>query len=341
MKIGYLRNLIDPKSSKAEKFKALGKNTGNLVFREALQRLFDPFNIPYTQQEFIAQCDKVILTDLIWIKENTSFDYLEKIVDKYSISFIPMSIGLQNKTFDLDFRLSEQVVRLLKKLEERAVLGVRGEYSAMVLRRYGIKNISIIGCPSMYYWNNQRLKIKTKKSPVHVSANFRSFSRVLTETEKDFLAYCAQRDMCFIEQTGPFSKYNVKDEQYFKHIDSWMQRRSILPCELSEWSSALKGIDFSLGGRFHGNVVALWNNIKALFMVSDSRTREMIELFHLPFIELGSFDKEKSIEYYYEKADYTDFNRNYKKLYKNFLQFCQNNGLQLSEKAVKLSFEYI
>ena len=66
MKIGYLHNTPPAQHiSNEEKFIALGKNTGNLVFRDALWRLFDPFNIPYDRQEFIEQFEKVIITDLI------------------------------------------------------------------------------------------------------------------------------------------------------------------------------------------------------------------------------------------------------------------------------------
>ena len=189
MKIGYLHNTPPAQHiSNEEKFIALGKNTGNLVFRDALWRLFDPFNIPYDRQEFIEQFEKVIITDLIWIKEGAEYNYLERILDKYPVSLIPMSIGLQNKSFyDLSFHLSQQLVRLLKKMQERAVLGCRGEYTAEVLSKNGIKNIEMIGCPSMYYWNNRRLKIRSRAKPVHCSANFRSFSRALTENEKNFL----------------------------------------------------------------------------------------------------------------------------------------------------------
>lgn len=340
MKIAYLHNTPPAQHiSNEEKFIALGKNTGNLVFRDALWRLFDPFNIPYDRQEFIEQFEKVIITDLIWIKENAEYNYLERIIDKYPVSLIPMSIGLQNKSFyDLSFRLSEQLVRLLKKMQERAVLGCRGEYTAEVLSKNGIKNIEMIGCPSMYYWNNRRLKIRSRAKPVHCSANFRSFSRALTENEKNFLRYCAERNMVFIEQTGRFAAWNVKDKEYFQFVNGWMEKKAVVPFDRSEWDRALQNVDFSFGARFHGNVMALWNNIKALFMITDSRTKEMIEFFRLPSIELNAFDKDKPIEYYYELADYSEFNKIYHKLYKIFCGFVKKNGLVFSEKALPLQF---
>lgn len=145
--------------------------------------------------------------------------------------------------------------------------------------------------------------------------------------------------MVFIEQTGRFAAWNVKDKEYFQFVNGWMEKKAVVPFDRSEWDRALQNVDFSFGARFHGNVMALWNNIKALFMITDSRTKEMIEFFRLPSIELNAFDKDKPIEYYYELADYSKFNKAYHILYKNFCGFVKKNGLVFSEKALRLKFK--
>lgn len=59
MKIAYLHNTPPAQHiSNEEKFIALGKNTGNLVFRDALWRLFDPFNIPYIARNLLNSLKK-------------------------------------------------------------------------------------------------------------------------------------------------------------------------------------------------------------------------------------------------------------------------------------------
>ena len=101
MKIGFMRNWLNSNLSPEEKFAILGKNTGNLVFREALDRLFDPVDIPYAYKDFISQFDKIIITDLIWINENVTFDYLEKMVDFYKISFLKITCTLIINTISI------------------------------------------------------------------------------------------------------------------------------------------------------------------------------------------------------------------------------------------------
>ena len=330
MKTGILRNEHDESAPKRKQLVQLGLNTGNLVFWEAIDRLFCPEKIFYNQTDRISQCDRMIITDLIWICENAEYEYLEKIVDKFSVPFIPISVGLQAGKFDLGFRLSKNTLRLLKKLEERAILGVRGQYTADVLEKNGLKNLSVIGCPSMYIWNDPKFRVVADTQVRAVSANFKTFYGCLNTAEKHFLSYCAQHDMQFVEQTGyAFCEENAQDEKYFKYVRAWLDKRSVMPCTYKEWCELLQGIDFSLGGRFHGNVMALHNGIRALFLTTDSRTKELTDFFSLPAMEMRSFDEKKPIEWYYKRADYARFNSRYPALYENFKNFVQKNGLEL------------
>lgn len=332
MKTGLLRNNVRPDGNLSEKLSDLGENTGNLVFWYALERLFQPLPISYDNTDRLKECEKVIITDLIWIRENSDFNYLESLVDKYLVPFIPISIGLQSSMYNINFRLSNNTVRLLRKLEERALLGVRGEYTAEILNKYGVKNIAVIGCPSMYYWKNERLKIVGGEKLEKSSSNFRSFYGKLSVSEKHFLSYCAKYNMQFIEQTKwNFAPELVNDPAYYAYVQDWLSKNAVLPTSFEEWRSALEGITFSIGGRFHGNVIALWNGIRSLFLTVDSRTKELTDFFHLPSMPMSRFHKERPLEYYFDQADYTDFNRIYPKLYEKFVDFVNRNGLQFSD----------
>ena len=108
LKIGILRNKVRENATAAEKLFDLGENSGNLVFWDAIEKLFSPIRIGYNETDRLKDFDRVILTDLIWIRENTDFDYLERIVDANAIPFIPISIGLQSTTYDIHFRLSNR-----------------------------------------------------------------------------------------------------------------------------------------------------------------------------------------------------------------------------------------
>lgn len=340
VKTAILRSYVNENASNEEKMSTLGSNTGNLVFWESIDRLFKPDIVSYSDSERLKDYDNVIITDLIWIRENSNYDYLEKLVDTYNIPFIPISVGLQSPNFNPNFKLSDNLVRLLKKLEKRATLGVRGYYTAEILTKYGITNFSVIGCPSMYYWNNPNLKISESQAPKTFSSNFKTFYSPLTRIEKHFLSYCADKNMQFVEQTKhKLTLEQTKDPKYFEYVNGWLEKNTVIYYDYDSWCNGLKGIDFSMGGRFHGNVIALQNNIKALFLTSDSRTEEMTDLFQLPVLHMSKFDKKKPIEYYFKLADYSKFNAKYPLLYKNFVEFVNKNGLVFDKNATPIEFK--
>ena len=242
---------------------------------------------------------------------------------------MPISVGLQAKNFDSDFKLNHSVKNVLAAIQERAVMGVRGEYTAEVLNKHGIRNIEIIGCPSLYYEDNPNFKISKKTDTIRrVSVNFRTFYGLLSKEEKHFLTYCANRRYDFIEQTEyEFEPENAADIRYYHYVSKWINSKKKIFFDANEWKKFLMNFQFSMGLRFHGNVVALWNQIPSLFFVIDSRTEELARYFDLPFIKMQNFDDEKPIEYYYELADYETFNKTYRTKYLKYQEFLRKNNL--------------
>ncbi|MCM1056642.1 MAG: polysaccharide pyruvyl transferase family protein [Firmicutes bacterium] len=325
-------------STLSSSFESVGLNSGNQVFREALLRNLLLEKMTY--EEYCAAQEKyvglpVVVTDLIWINESSNFDYLYDRVRRFKdIAFVPISAGLQAKSFDTDFKLNSSVQRTLSAIQERAVIGVRGEYTAEILSRHGIKNIEIIGCPSLYYAGTTSFKIEKKVDKINrVSVNFRTFYGLLSREEKHFLTYCANRGYDFVEQTQyEFTPDNAVDRNYYNYVSKWINSKKKIYFDVDEWKKYLTAFQFSMGFRFHGNVVALWDRIPALFFAIDSRTEEMLRYFELPFIRPCDFDDTKPIEYYYELADYKAFNKGYEQKYLKYREFLTKNNIPQNGK---------
>ena len=320
-------------STLSSSFESVGLNSGNQVFREALIQNLSLGKMTY--EEYCITPERyagipVVVTDLIWINEDSNFDYLHDRVRRFKdIAFVPISVGLQTGSFDTNFKLNSSVQRTLSAIQERAVIGVRGEYTAEILSRHGIKNIEIVGCPSLYYAGTPDFKVDKKVDKIcRVSVNFRTFWGLLSREEKHFLTYCANRGYDFIEQTQyEFTPENAADRNYYNYVSKWINSKKKIFFDVSEWKKYLTNFQFSMGLRFHGNVVALWNGIPALFFAIDSRTEEMVRYFELPFIRLRDFDDTKPIEYYYELADYEAFNKGYEQKYLKYRKFLTKNNI--------------
>lgn len=340
-KIALLKNrTISEDAALNEKFTNVANNSGNIVYWEAIQRLFDVTIVPFSEWQSLSDYDAVIITDLCWIQENTEYKYLEIMFDYANIPFIPLSIGLQHNSFNPDFKLAPSLVRLLQKMQNKATLAVRGDFTASILRKYGITKIIVTGCPSMYYWNNRNLKITSNKKIEKSLCNFKSFGNILSDKDLEMLQFFMKNKLLFVEQTsGKFNINHCDNKKLFKTLSNYLDENTLLDFNYSSWSDKIKNYDFSIGCRFHGNIIALHNNIKALFITIDSRTQEMIDLFKLPYIKACDFNKTKTVQEYFNLADYSEFNENYPRMYDRFIKFVNDNNLVLSKKATPLIFD--
>lgn len=340
-KIGiFLDEITDSGISEGEKLSKLGGNTGNMLFWESLKANLNLEVIPrryinYPHKLDLGRFSAFVTTDLIWIRQMQDFSYLNRVLDAIGeLPLIPISIGLQCDHMLPDFRLHPETVKVIGRISERCVMGVRGEYTAEILRRHGIGNFMVIGCPSMYMNAAGLLSVGTEKKPVkRVSANFETFYKKLDKPRTDFLRYCAENELSFAEQTAAeISEKQIENPLLLKNVKGWLKNNSHIFFDINEWRSYIRELDFSIGARFHGNVIALWENVPALFLVTDSRTKELCEHFSLPHMNISDFDRSKPLEYYYELADYSEFHKNYPKRLAEWKEFLKVNGLENNKK---------
>ena len=124
--------------------------------------------------------------------------------------------------------------------------------------------------------------------------------------------------MCEISMDAPFGEWiNSKRRMFF---------------DTDEWSDYVREFDFHLGMRFHGGIIAMQNGLRSLLISSDSRTNELADFLCIPKLSISEFDASKPIEYYYEKADFSDFQKRFPYLKENFKSFAKTNGLTVKVK---------
>lgn len=67
--------------------------------------------------------------------------------------------------------------------------------------------------------------------------------------------------------------------------------------------------------------------IPSLWIVNDSRTRELIETLKLPSIDYDYLPQYKYIEELVEQCDYSEMYKNYRRLYKEYVSYLNENGI--------------
>jgi hypothetical protein len=87
-----------------------------------------------TNSANLDEYDAFITTAFIWIRQNQCVPYHKEILKCVGEkTLVPISVGIQANEKISDFVIHQDTVDVLKALNERAVLGVRGDYTAEIL----------------------------------------------------------------------------------------------------------------------------------------------------------------------------------------------------------------
>ena len=99
----------------------------------------------------------------------------------------------------------------------------------------------------------------------------------------------------------------------------------------NEWADFFKKGDFSfsVGSRFHGNMMALINDIPALWIMHDATTKELIEAMNLPYVTQEDVNKSISLEELMVNCHYDEkFYTKYKELSRQYVELLNECNVQ-------------
>ena len=93
-----------------------------------------------------------------------------------------------------------------------------------------------------------------------------------------------------------------------------------------EWLLAVQASDFVVGTRFHGCLIGLLAGVPSVMFVHDTRTREMCELLKVPHFDVRDIDR-LDVRSLYESVDVDALEAAYPPLYRNYIEFLDENRL--------------
>lgn len=334
-----------------EKLYYYGYNVGNMLFVESLkEQLIYEDDIYLTPQKddrldkyaLVMPASNFIIRGTQKINEN-----ILRFMDSVKGPFTLAGLGAQSNSKDdtpkrLVSELDPTSLKFFKALSERAVsIGVRGEFTAACLEEMGIHNYRIIGCPSAYMYLDGNFQMKrqpdakrsvftvTTKNPMEskiidlgIQHNDQWIMQMMTEHPETAFEGKELSDDAFV---NAFPKLKTPKEE----LVQFMRVNAHMFFSYKEWCDYLQKneISFSYGSRFHGNMCSLRNGVPALWITHDSRTIELVNTLHLPSINYEQLEQVKCVEELVEFCNYDDFNKNYRRLTKNYVAFLNENGL--------------
>lgn len=323
------------------------RNTGTYMMTDSLRDIIDADKLIPRFYDFNENVDIVVTNILHRIGSNLKidFNYWDKIL-KHTEKVIPLSIGFSQ---DMNkYNVNDDLKKFLEILAERAELGTRTEYDAEILNSIGIKNVRVIGCPSMFCNLDRNFcvddsNIKLDRVNFNFTTDFSNLGisqREAVEVHWPLLLYFINlfengRQIDFTMQKPPFTEISDihgillsygEVHEFYKNCGRYFY-------SAKDWVQGIKNTDtFSMGTRFHGNVAAIMAGVPTLMVNVDNRMVGMNKFYKIPYIDIKDFDAQKPLEFYREIADYSEFNKNYSRVYDNFIDYCEKVGIRLKER---------
>ncbi|WP_164985192.1 polysaccharide pyruvyl transferase family protein [Ammoniphilus sp. CFH 90114] len=354
---------INPSSDPYQNYVATGLNTGNLYIGYAVNNLFNTkksFSIwnslsESDVEEIRASSDIIVMGASNFINQSTNFQIPAENLQKLKLPIIVLGIGAQAPSDSVkEINLTSGTRNFLHQISEHSVsIGVRGEYTAELLNNMGIKNTTIIGCPT--YYLNRDINFTVKMSSIKNIEDLRpllNYTDVKQKCDEKIFKYAFNNKIDVVGQTEYVEEYwmrgmdinadnllvsskeSVKENQYKKIIGTsvetikdYFKKHFYQFYDIDQWTEQIKEYNFLFGTRFHGNMIAVQNGIPALLVAHDSRTKELAEYCNIPFVEARNLLGDIDLVKLYSETNYSKFNFEYSRKFRNYVDFLKTNNV--------------
>lgn len=354
---------------------SVGRNTGNLAFRFAVDRqIASPkVHVPWGSDPGWVREACEILVIPSSNQANPAADLSERaaFLEAVDLPCLAVGIGAQSPSRGDHVRLAPSTIRYLRSLSERGpAVGVRGAFTAEVLSQYGVNNTVVVGCPSHFINPSPTLgsqiaaKIERRRfdrlaqTDIELVPSLQSVDRKLFQWLRSADgAYVCQSHPCLIslarsrmeeiaeDSVEAFHRHLLSPEEWTKRPPSWLieeaRRRFRVFFDVEAWLEFLTGFDLVVGVRFHGNLLAMQAGTPGVCVVHDARTEELCQTTVLPHVRPKQVLSANSVEELVEAAtfDAVAFDARRKELANTYWRLLSSCGVESSESLRRLASE--
>lgn len=344
-----------------QRFQLMGQNTGNLligqsIFEELIVKDYG-YGTHYSAREAEEKFDVIVIAAANFIFKGFDLSSLANYIEPIKLPCVMVGLGAQapkmgHKLTDIP----EGTRRLLSLVSDRGkMIGVRGEYTAETMNDLGYKNVAPVGCPSLYRTLKKKLTIRRPviaedmKVSLNGSRNVYSHSATpmsALQIEGELLKLSIEKGWNYVLQNEEpelyISQGDALSDPYLLDLTTLIKRFNLTTTpeifaqhmrekyqvffDLMSWDNYIRTFDASIGSRFHGNMIALTNEVPAVILTHDSRTTEMAELMQIPHIAVDRISALDVLETF-KSADFDGFETRYSELFESFADFLFKNGL--------------
>lgn len=296
---------------------------------------------------YIVRASNFIHNDMDWLQAI-------EVLDRLPLPIFAVGVGAQSSGRGV-YALQGRNLRFWQMVSERSkVIGVRGTFTADVLAASGIKNVEIVGCPSMFRTRRRKMGIQAPTKLEHMAFSIRreadgtyaSDVRHYREVQRDLMLACSRRyDVRVTIHGEPEEKaffygdaeLMERAREVFRH-EGWftpdteaeMERlyreKLFFFLQVADYDEFIRTQDFALGYRVHGVLPALANGVPGILVKYDSRSTELANTHAIPSVTVKDTE-EMPLDDLLASVDYAEFNRVHELRYDKMRFVLEQNGL--------------
>jgi len=283
--------------------------------------------------ENINSCDAAVIVGTnLWYRHISkpgrwmiSIEELRKI----NIPLIPLGVGTtQHRGEEESFKFDTETIALLNEIHSKCnESSARDPRTYETLKKAGIRNVKMTGCPTLYRSLNPTWTLNKKATDEVVitarKGHDRNISIIIDELighgKRPILAAQKQNDLYCARKRFPFFKQKVK---------------ALYEFNITPYQELVNSAYGAIGWRLHGNMFHLAHGNPTMFFANCSRCLSFSEAFDLPCIYAE--DKEKiskrdltgAVESFLAADYFSGFKNKYMQHYLDMKNFLDKNNLK-------------
>ena len=286
----------------------------------------DKINAEYTHVVLIMQ-DQIRNHDSYY--KGIDCGAIANFLEKIKIPLITFSLGCnafsEGELSNLHNTVDPEMKRILSIISHKTPqIGVRGNYTAEILEKLGIKNVAVTGCPSFFTTQSKKIR----KNPLtKIATNGGMQTKFLANTSH----YHIMQDLYeskFVEYIAFGGNYPDIIHETDKYQETIMKNGNLrIFSSMDDWAKFVRTMDLVVGTRVHCGIMAINQGTPAIITNSDFRAKEMCQLFKIPLHP--EFYHTTNLQEAFEKADYKPLETHYPILKENFGKYLKSHGLNV------------
>ncbi len=307
-------------------------------------------------ERYAEEFDFVFVRGSNFIHEKMEWFRAVEVLEKVKLPVYAIGVGAQASQ-NRAIELPEMSKRFWQIVGDRcASIGVRGAFSAETLRRNGVGNVEVVGCPSIFRTRNRDLAIRVPDQRDIRKVAFSLRREADTSYTADPEAYLRNQREALLKVDSQsemvMSAHGEQEEKAFFLRDEAAKEKAVAEFVRTGWWSGpddaamrciyekqlfsffdvehydrfAQSIDLAVGYRVHGVLPAVAHGVPGVLVAYDTRSQELAETLKIPVVPEAAL-AEGGWRAVYKEAALGGLAKSYAASYDRMRDFLDFNGV--------------